>query len=243
MRRFAHLAYLEAGEGEPLFLLHGGTMTAEWNWGEALPVFAERFRAIAPDSPGHGESANPRRELRYEDMLDDVLALAAHLGIERAGCYGFSDGAQVALELALRRPDFATRLVLSGVLHRFGPGYLDALRGFLGAESFVDPVWAEARPDWAADCRARHRDWEALAPQVWELWTRPLGYTEEQLGRVAAPTLLLTGDRDPFISVEQTVELFRLIPGAELAVIPGAGHDYGEPFTRAALDFLSRPGT
>src|SRR5205807_2669367 len=65
LKRFEHMAYLEAGAGEPLFLLHGGTMTAEWNWSEALPLFAERFRVVAPDSAGHGDSANPRPDLRY----------------------------------------------------------------------------------------------------------------------------------------------------------------------------------
>jgi pimeloyl-ACP methyl ester carboxylesterase len=242
VKRFRHLAYLDDGTGEPLFLLHGGTMTAEWNWGETIPALAERFRVVAPDTRGHGASTNPAESLRYEDMVDDVLALAAHLGIERAGFYGFSDGAQVALELALREPSFATRLVLSGVLHELRPAYYEGLRAYLGAESFTDPRWEEAHPRWAAECRERHADWDGLAPQVWELWMRPLDYGDG-LARVSVPALLLTGDRDEFAPVEQTVELFRLMPGAELAVIPGAGHDFGEPFTCAALEFLTRPGT
>ena len=156
------MGYLERGAGEPLFLLHGGTMTAEWNWGEVVPAFAARFRVVAPDTAGHGESVNPRPDLRYEDLAEDVLALAAHLGIDRAAIYGFSDGAQTALELALRRPGFTSRVVLSGVLHRFGAEYLDGLQGYLRAESFLDPAWADGRPGWAAECRARHRDWDSL---------------------------------------------------------------------------------
>ena len=60
---------------------------------------------------------------------------------------------------------------------------------------------------------------------------------------MTVPALLLTGDRDPFVPVEQTVELHRLLPGSELAVIAGAGHDYDERFTNAALEFLSRSDT
>jgi len=236
--RFEHLAYLEAGAGEPLFLLHGGTMTAAWNWDGAIPLLAQRFRVIAPDTPGHGSSDNPRDELRYEDVADDVLALAASLGVREAAFYGFSDGAQVALEIALRRPDFPSGLVLNAVLHRLDDEYLRAMEQLVGG--FADAVWRDGQPDVAAECLVRHADWPALAPQVWRLWTRPLDLPAERLATIAAPTLLLTGDRDPFIPLERTVELLRLLPTAELAVVPGAAHAYDERFTRLALDFLLR---
>jgi pimeloyl-ACP methyl ester carboxylesterase len=238
-QRFRHLAYLEAGSApSTLFLLHGGTMTARWNWEEALPRFAERFHVIAPDSPGHGGSGNPRPDLRYEDVADDVLALAAELGVEHAAFYGFSDGAQVALEIAIREPALPTALALNGVLHKLTPEYHASMQRFVGA--FADPVWSTAQPQAAAQCAARHIDWPTLAAQVWELWMRPLDIPLQRLARVAAPTLLLTGDRDPFIPLEQTVELLRHLPSAELAVLPGAGHDYDDRFTRAVLEFLDR---
>ena len=78
------------------------------------------------------------------------------------------------------------------------------------------------------------------APQVWELWTRPLELGKERLAAVSAPTLLLTGDRDPFVSLEQTVALLRMLPSAELAVVPSAGHEFDQRFTTAALSFLAR---
>ena len=238
--RFEHLFYLEAGAATapPLFLLHGGTMTAHWNWAETIPAFAEHYRVIAPDSPGHGQSRNHRPELRYEDMAHDVLALGAALGIERAAFYGFSDGAQIALEVAIRAPLFPTALVLSAVLHHLTPSYRARMLEFAGAEWFAEPIWSATQPKLAADCNARHADWAALAPQVWDLWHRQLDLPPSRLAQVNVPTLLLTGDRDPFVSLEQTVELLRLLPDAGLAVIPSAGHDYDERFTTAALDFL-----
>jgi len=69
---------------------------------------------------------------------------------------------------------------------------------------------------------------------------RPLELPPSRLARVTAPTLLLTGDRDPFVSLEQTVRLMRLLPNAELAVIPAAGHAYDHRFTAAALEFIGR---
>lgn len=241
-KRFEHLAYLEAGSpsSPALFLLHGGTMTASWNWNEALPVFAQQFHVIAPDTAGHGASANPRADLHYEDIAHDVLNLAHALDIESAAFYGFSDGAQVALELAISEPRFPAALVLSAVLHKLTPVYRAEMLQFAGRDSFAEPAWSAIQPELAAQCNEYHADWAALAPQVWELWMRPPNLPPERLARVTAPTLLLTGDRDRFIALEQTVQLFRLIPGAELAVIPGAGHDYDERFTHAALAFLDR---
>lgn len=241
-RRFRHVAYVEAGrpEAPALFLLHGGTMTASWNWSQAIPVLAESYRLIAPDSAGHGHSSNPRPNLRYEDMAEDVLDLAEELGLTQAAFYGFSDGAQVALELAGRAPGFPTALVLSAVMHRLTPGYYSSMRDLIGHDGYASDGWDNSHPDMAADFHLHHDDWSALAPQIWELWTRPIELAPEHLARVTAPTLLLTGDRDPFVSLEQTVELLRLLQAGELAVIPGAGHSYDERFTAVAAEFLSR---
>ena len=205
-----------------------------------MPALAQRYRVIAPDNPGHGQSANPRPALRYEDMADDVLALAAALEIERAAFYGFSDGGQIALELAILEPGFPIALVLSGVLHELTPAYHAAMLEFAGAPCFAEPAWSTRQPQLAAECRAHHADWEALAPQIWDLWMRPLELAPERLARVTAPTLILTGDRDPFVPLEETVTFLRRLPGAELAVIPGAAHGYDERFTAAALQFLDR---
>jgi pimeloyl-ACP methyl ester carboxylesterase len=241
-RRFAHLAYVEAGAADapPLFLLHGGTMTATWNWAEAIPALADRYRVIAPDSPGHGHSANPRPYLRYEDMAEDVLALAEALDLSQAAFYGFSDGAQVALELAAREPAFPTALVLSAVMHKLGPGYYPSMHKTVGEDGYAGDGWEPAHTEAAAEFRARHDDWDALAPQIWDLWTRPIRLSADHVSRVRASTLLLVGDRDPFVGVEQTVELFRMLRQAELAVIPGAGHEYDERFTTVAREFLRR---
>jgi pimeloyl-ACP methyl ester carboxylesterase len=215
-------------------------MTAAWNWAEALPSLAGEFHVVAPDTPGHGMSANPRPDLQYADIARDVLELARSLGFSSAAFYGFSDGAQVALEVAIAEPRFPRALVLSGVLHRLGPGYQASVLEFAGGENFAAPLFSAAQPEVAARCQEVHADWAALAPQVWDLWMRDPDLPPERLAQVLAPVLLLTGDRDPFAPVEQTVQLFRLLPDVELAVVPGAGHDYDQRFTGAAREFLAR---
>jgi pimeloyl-ACP methyl ester carboxylesterase len=215
-------------------------MTAQWNWSGAIPTFAERYHVIAPDSPGHGQSANPRAELRYDAMAQDMLALADRLHLSCPAIYGFSDGAQIALEIAIQAPERPSAIVLAAVLHELTWRYRANMRAFVGAPSFAEPAFSATQPALAAECRTRHSAWDELAPQVWELWMRPLDLPPSRLARIAAPTLLLTGDRDPFVALEQTVALMRLLPASELAVIPAAGHACDERFTRAALGFLDR---
>ena len=76
------------------------------------------------------------------------------------------------------------------------------------------------------------------------MWLTPLEYTEEDLKKITAPTLILFGDRDRLFSVDQAVEMYQLIPNAELAVAPNCGHFFGlenpDLFANICLDFLLR---
>jgi pimeloyl-ACP methyl ester carboxylesterase len=85
--------------------------------------------------------------------------------------------------------------------------------------------------------------WKTLIEQVSEMWYTPLGYSEEDLRGIKAATLIALGDRDEGIPVEEAVYMYRLLPNAELAITPNAGHFFPEPthpFFAQLLDFLLR---
>src|SRR4051812_14706946 len=105
--------YDEAGQGEPLVLLHGGLCTND-TWAPQLPALAERFRVLAPERQGHGHTADLEGPLSYAgmtahtiDFLDTVIAGPAHL-------VGWSDGGIVALLIAIARPELVRKLVVIG---------------------------------------------------------------------------------------------------------------------------------
>ena len=98
--------YEESGSGQPLILLHGGTVTSKM-WEAHIPIFARYFRVIAPDSRGHGRTNNPAGELSYRSMADDVVALIHTLDLDRPLICGYSDGGHFALEVGMRYPDLA----------------------------------------------------------------------------------------------------------------------------------------
>jgi pimeloyl-ACP methyl ester carboxylesterase len=245
--------YYEAyGEGEPLLLLHGGTATSR-SWVSHLPAFTEHFRVFAPDSRGHGRTDNPTGELGYHLMADDVAALIKALGLQRPLVLGYSDGGQIALELGMRYPGMAGALVLGGTQFRFSEAYLEAVRELLSIADGEEGVDTERlkreQPDLIAYLREGHGHvygpeyWKMYVRRIASLWMTPLRYTDEDLAAVTDPVLLLVGDRDG-VSTEESVELFRLLPNAELAVAPASDHSFIEAkaslFDALALDFLVR---
>lgn len=184
-------------------------------------------------------------------MADDVAALIKALGLQRPLVLGYSDGGQIALELGMRYPGLARALVLGGTQFRFSEAYFEAVRALLGiAGEEVDPGKLEReQPDLVAYLREAHGHvygpgyWKTYVKQIASLWLTPLLYTSEDLGAITDPVLLLVGDRDG-VSTEGSVELFRLLPDAELAVVPASDHGFIEAkaglFDALALDFLVR---
>jgi len=233
----------ETGAGEPVVLLHGGLGSSE-DWADQRPALAERFRVIAYDRRGHGRTAATPEPFDYDVMTADAVALLDELGLARARLVGFSDGGIVALLVALRRPDLVGRLVLIGANTR-PDGLEPRMRGRLessDAASYPERyrvAFERLSPD-GPDA------WPAAFAQTRRLWLEEPHITEEQLATVAAPTLVVAGDRD-LIAPEHTVALFRALPRtARLAIVPGAGHDLPREqpalLNQLLLAFLSESG-
>ena len=239
--------YEEYGKGEPLILLHGGTATVQ-SWQGQIPAFSEHFRVIAMDSRGHGKTNNPAGELSYSRMADDVATFSQVLGLGKPHVFGYSDGGQIALELGIRYPDLPKALVLGGTCYRFTEQYFEALKGFgidrSGART-VEQIQEDE--EWVETLQAEHGRvddpdyWKTLMEQISELWWNVRDYSRADLQQIIAPTLILVGDRDEGVDVEQAVEMYRGVPNAELAVLPNASHgDLGDVSNRMVIDFLKR---
>jgi pimeloyl-ACP methyl ester carboxylesterase len=242
--------YEEYGAGPPLVAIHAGTSTILHR-----PAFGARFRVIAPNTRGHGRTANPSGAMSYGLLADDVAALIGALGLDRPAVVGYSVGGTTALELGMRHPDAAGALVLGGAWHRLSPSFHAALRRLngLAGNGEADLALPErTHPHFVAEWQQTHAAlggpdyWKDLLRQLWPMVRAPLDRAEADLGRIAVPTLVVVGDRDDVAPAEEAVALYRLIPGAELAVVPGADHFL--PWTHAAayeavvLDFLLRQG-
>jgi pimeloyl-ACP methyl ester carboxylesterase len=242
--------YQEYGSGRPLILLHGGTVTSNM-WQEFLPSFIPHFRVITPDSRGHGKTNNPNDEqLSYRLMADDVAAFIQALNLTKPLIFGYSDGGQIALELGMRHPGLTGALVVAAAWYKFSEIYINGLKAF-GLESPGIVNFEKIQRDHsdtipflqAEHPRADNPEyWKTLLKQYSVMWWEPLDYTADDFQKIKEPTLIVANDRDNLIELDQAVEMYRLIPNAELAVLPNATHETPNPklLTETVLEFLLR---
>jgi pimeloyl-ACP methyl ester carboxylesterase len=207
--------YAEHGTGEPIVLLHGAFTDAS-QFRATVPALAERFRVLTPERRGHGHTPDIPGPITYELMAADMAAFLDTLQIGRAQLVGHSDGANVALLVALTRPDLVGRLVLiSGNFHH--DGLVDGLDlSELAANEYLAQAYGQVSPDGRAH-------FPVVAAKIFQMATTGPTLEAADLGQVAARTLVMAGD-DDMISAEHTLALYRGIPDSELAIIPGSSH-------------------
>jgi pimeloyl-ACP methyl ester carboxylesterase len=208
------------GEGEPLVLLHGGLTTIDLSFGAMIPTLAETRQVIAIEQQGHGHTADIDRPLTHVQMADDTAALLGQLKIEKADFFGFSDGGIVALGIAIRHPSLVHKLAVAAT--NFNNEGLDPQ-----SLEFMKNATPEALGPMLRDAYAhvapRPEDWPTLVGKVMKQGVEFKGWRQEDIQCINAPTLVMSGDRD-VVRPEHSVELFRLLPHANLAILPSTDH-------------------
>jgi len=207
--------------GTPLVLLHGGGSTIETTFGRVLPSFAKTRRVIAFEQQGHGRTADiVDRPFTFEQSADDAAALLRHLGIAKADFLGYSNGGSIAMQIAIRHPQLVRKLVVQSAMYRFDgliPGLREALK-----DATPEDMPAELREAYLAV--APHP--ENLASFAKKCAQRMLDFEDwsaDALRRIDAPVLIMIGDSD-VVRPEHAVEMYRLFPHAQLAILPGTNH-------------------
>jgi pimeloyl-ACP methyl ester carboxylesterase len=209
--------YEVQGTGEPLVLLHGA-----FGWATAYPTLAKGRQVIAVELQGHGHTADIDRPLSYEQMADDTAALLKELKIEKADVFGYSMGGNVGLALAIRHPKLVRKLAINGSHHgKLEDAYdPETFRQFKSLPpDFAPPVLKDPYDKVAPD----PKKWPTLVAKIKAMGLEFQGFSREDLKSIQAHVLVSLGDRDG-VRLEHGVELYRLVPNAQLAVFPGADH-------------------
>lgn len=227
--------YAEYGTGDPLLLLHGG-FTDSSEFGATTPALAERFRVITPDRRGHGHTADVAGPITYDLMAADTVAFMEELKLGRAHLVGHSDGANVALLVALARPDLVGRLVLISGNFRYNGLVSELHLGELASNEFLAEAYGQVSPDG-------REHFPVVAGKLFHMESTEPRLTPADLGQVTARTLVMAGD-DDMVAAGHTVALYQGIPDAELAVVPGTSHvliiEKPELCNQLILDFLTK---
>ncbi len=219
-------AYLEAGHGRPVVLVHGAGGRAEV-WAPQLAGLADVARLIAVDLPGHGATGG-RGCRQVEDYAAWVLGLLDALGLGRAVLVGHSMGGAIVQTMALAHPARVAALVLvgTGARLRVLPRILELFRegSPLGAELVAGLAYSPKTPPGAVVEAERALQETAAVVTLGDFLACDRFDVMTRLGRVETPTLVVVGLDDRLTPPKYAAYLARTIPGARLAEIEAAGH-------------------
>jgi pimeloyl-ACP methyl ester carboxylesterase len=262
VRDGVRLVWTAEGSGEPLLLIHGLGYD-RFGWGPVTALLAERFRVIAFDNRGVGESGDPQGPYTTAEMAADAAAVLEDAGAGRAHVVGTSLGGMIAQHLALSNPGRVATLVLSATTPGGTEAYptpsrtVDLFAAFANdpspaqlrrlVENGLSPLTVEARPELVEEILRyrlahppRSEPWLAQAAAGAAFSSFP------DLGRLDVPTLVLHGRDDAVVDHRNGELLAGAIRDAELLLVPGTGHlgfwEHPGDFVDAVVDFVGRRG-
>ena len=223
--------YEVSGTGEPLIVLHGAYMNIP-TMGAIIPKLAQTHRVYALELQGHGRTTDIERPITYPNLADDVAAFMDAVKLARADVFGYSMGAAVGLQLAIRHPTRVNKLVAASVAYD-AEGWQPEFKAFIPqmtVELFAGMPMAQEYRKLAANPEG----FPALVRKLIALEKEPMSWGED-VKQLKTPVLIITGDAD-VATLEHSVAMFRLLgggvmgdmgkplPAARLAVLPATSH-------------------
>lgn len=255
-------AYLEAGSGEPVLMLHGSGpgVSGTANWQLTIPTLSKQFHVLAPDIVGFGATERPD-DIIYSlrTWTDHVWAFLDAHGIERTAIVGNSLGGRIALQMAADNPDRISRMVLMG-----SPGVgmtptegLAALRAYEPSHEAMRHMlktYFAVNPELITDELVKIRYEASIADGAFEAYRAmffdprhkgsELAITADEVQTIAIPTLLVHGREDKVVPLAVSINMLDLMPNADLHVFSRCGHwtqiERADEFSALVADYLER---
>ena len=221
------------GQGKPLFLLHGGGSTIQTTFGRVIPLFSKDRQLICVELQAHGRTGDRNTPISFEQDADDVAALLKNLNVHKADIFGFSNGGNTALQVAIRHPEVCNKVVAGSVLlKRNGtfPQFWECMKN--GTFDQMPQQYKDAFIKVNPDSTKLITMYQKCADRVINL----KDFTDEQIKSIKAPVLLINGDQD-VATAEHIVAMSKLIPNCKLAIIPGGHGAYIGEITTLNADY------
>jgi pimeloyl-ACP methyl ester carboxylesterase len=225
------------GEGKPLVLIHGGGSTIQSSFGKMIPLLAKARKIVAMDLQAHGRTSDRESPESFEQDADDVATLLQNLHIERAEFFGFSNGANTTMRIAMRHPEMVDKIIVGsgfykrdGMIPHFWEGMEHATIDNMPQQ--LKDEYLRVKPDPQGLQNMFNKD--AARMRSFKDWP------DDDLRSIKAPALIISGDQD-VMTPEHAVQMWRLIPHAQLAILPGGHGKYlgeMETLTQTSADSI-----
>jgi 3-oxoadipate enol-lactonase len=226
-------------------------------WDEEIARLSKRFTVLAYDTRGHGESGAPARPYTLDEIADDIKGLYDHLGVKQSHWVGLSMGGVFGLAAALKYPGIFASMVLADTSSKLSDEGIAAFRDRVSRvragtmEAMVEPTlkrwFKDSFREKKPELMKRVAEWIRSTPLEGYCGTSaaiPTIDVTHRLGEIKMPVLVLVGADDIAMPVSFSQILAKEIPGAELVVIPDAGHlsnlEQPEAFNAALQKFYDR---
>jgi pimeloyl-ACP methyl ester carboxylesterase len=225
-------ALLPKRKGRTVLLLHGGLSSSASLLRVLGPRLSKRFELAAFDRRGHGRSADTDQPFSYDAMADETIAFVELLG-RRVYVVGHSDGANVAIMAALRRPDLFKRVALVGANYHF--------RGLVPMPDFTptSPGFSEFAASYAKHSPEGFAHASTVVEKSLTLVKTGPSLTLEELATISVPVLVMSGD-DDVTHLAHTIEMYEAMPEAQLAILPGTSHAVLKERTKECGEIIER---
>jgi pimeloyl-ACP methyl ester carboxylesterase len=208
------------GAGNPLVLIHGAASTIQTTFGRVLPALAKTHQVIGVELQAHGHSDNrDGRQITFEQDADDVAALLRQLNVTNATVFGFSNGGTTALQMGIRHPELVGKLIIASSMYKRA--------GVAGEfwEGMKNANFRDMPQEYKDEFLSINPSEDALYTMFEQCARRMQQFTDipdALISAIQVPTLIITGDKDVPLP-EHAVEMYRRMPNASLAILPG-GH-------------------
>lgn len=216
------LYYEVYGAGEPLILIHGGGSTIQSSFSRIIPSLAQHYKVIALELQNHGRSGSRAIPQTFSQDADDVFKFLQTQKIQKVNFFGFSNGGHTLIELSTRHPEIVNKLVIASSPFKrdgFVPGFFDSMNGatLVNMPAKLKEEFLKVNPDSSQLQNMFERDKQRMIDFK--------GWTDEQIKSIMAPTLIVNGDKD-VMTIENAIEMHRLISNSHLAIFPGVHGEY-----------------
>ena len=210
--------YEVSGQGDPVVLLHGALSGAD-GWSLQVPaLLAAGFTVWVPERRGHGHTPDTTAPFSYRSMAQETAAFLRTAVGERCHLVGWSDGAVVAALVAMEAPELVDRVVLIGQYYDLPGAVPGGLIAHMIAVRDDPPAFLRGNYDQVSPDGPEH--FAVVYAKTVDMVSAEPKITLEELAGIAAPTLVLQGDRDE-VRLEHSAAVTAAIPRARLAVLPG----------------------